>query len=183
MVIPVVIPVSMCNFYIYQAKLPWCPFGIYWMCGATYMQVFWLSHWHCLHGNSLVAQPHCYARGSEHCSATNFLHWALSIATNFPAFCPRRQNHHYCHEHKDVAAANLPQMFSWYSNGKCSDAHMGQFLQGGENGGFVSLFLFTESLRVAKPYKIKLIFNSFWLIGSCKQEKRLDLPSGNFLES
>ena len=36
--------------------------------------------------------------------------------------------------------------------------HMGQFLQGGENGCFVSLFLFTESLCVAKPYKIKLIF-------------------------
>ena len=36
--------------------------------------------------------------------------------------------------------------------------HMGQFLQGGKNCCFVSLFLFTESLRVAKPYKIKLIF-------------------------
>ena len=38
------------------------------------------------------------------------------------------------------------------------DTYMGQFLQGGKNGCFVSLFLFTESLRVAKPYKIKLIF-------------------------
>ena len=36
--------------------------------------------------------------------------------------------------------------------------HMGQFLQGGKNGCFVSLFFFTESLRVAKPCKIKLIF-------------------------
>ena len=35
---------------------------------------------------------------------------------------------------------------------------MGQFLQGGKNGCFVSIFLFTESLRVAKPYKIELIF-------------------------
>ena len=37
-------------------------------------------------------------------------------------------------------------------------SHMGQFLQGGKNRCFVSLFFFTESLRVAKPYKIKLIF-------------------------
>ena len=36
--------------------------------------------------------------------------------------------------------------------------YMGQFLQGGKNSCFVSLFLFTESLRLAKPYKIKLIF-------------------------
>ena len=36
--------------------------------------------------------------------------------------------------------------------------HMGQFLQGGKNGCFMSLFFFTESLRVAKPCKIKLIF-------------------------
>ena len=37
-------------------------------------------------------------------------------------------------------------------------SHMGQFLQGGKNGCFVSLFLFTESLCVAKPCKIKQIF-------------------------
>ena len=36
--------------------------------------------------------------------------------------------------------------------------HMCQFLQGGKNPCFVSLFFFTESLRVAKPCKIKLIF-------------------------
>ena len=45
--------------------------------------------------------------------------------------------------------------------------HMGQFLQGGKNGCFVSLFWFTENLRVAKPYKIKLIFQLIlvdWLI-------------------
>ena len=36
--------------------------------------------------------------------------------------------------------------------------HMGQFLQGGKNSCFMSLFLFTESLRVAKPYEIELIF-------------------------
>ena len=33
----------------------------------------------------------------------------------------------------------------------CS-SYMGQFLQGGKNSCFLSLFLFTESLRVAKPY-------------------------------
>ena len=38
------------------------------------------------------------------------------------------------------------------------DIHMAQFLQGGKNGCFVSLFLFTESLREAKPCKTKLIF-------------------------
>ena len=36
--------------------------------------------------------------------------------------------------------------------------HMGQFLQDGKNRCFVSHFLFTESLCVAKPCKIKLIF-------------------------
>ena len=45
-----------------------------------------------------------------------------------------------------------------YSRTHHLDTHMGQFLQGGKNGCFVSLFFFTESLRVAKPCKIKLIF-------------------------
>ena len=58
----------------------------------------------------------------------------------------------------DRVLGNLDGVF-WILDGvfRAEEGYMGQFLQGGKNPCFVSLF-FTESPCVAKPYKIELIF-------------------------